>query len=181
MQIARQNFLAGAAFAGDQHRGVGAGDLLGELDHARHGVVAVDHIAAVIGDGGQHRRDQLRIGRQRDVFLGAGMDGAHRGAGIVGHAAGDDRHVDAFGIEPVDQVADVQIDVDEQQVGAAPGAQHRQRLLVVSAWVTAAPLAIAILLAVVSWPPSVPTIKSRMAVSLLFASTPKAGVSCAPT
>src|ERR1041385_5633632 len=31
-----------------------------------------------------------------------------------------------------------------------------------SAWVTEAPLSIAILLAVVSWPPSVPTIRSRM-------------------
>src|SRR5512146_2565201 len=35
-----------------------------------------------------------------------------------------------------------------------------------SAWVTDAPLSIAILLAMVSWPPSVPTIRSRMAVFL---------------
>ena len=44
-------------------------------------------------------------------------------------AAGDDRHVDALGVEPRDQVADVERDVDHQQVGAAAGAQHGERLL----------------------------------------------------
>ena len=44
-------------------------------------------------------------------------------------AAGDDRHVDALGVEPLHQVADVERDVDHQQVGAAAGAQHGQRLL----------------------------------------------------
>ena len=68
----------------------------GELDDLRHGVVAVDQLAAVVGDGGEHGRDQLGIGRQRDVFLGAGVDGGDRGAGVVLDAAGDDRHVDAF-------------------------------------------------------------------------------------
>src|SRR5664279_3162471 len=51
MQIARQHFLASAAFARDQHGSVGTGDLLSELDHGRHGVVAIDHFAAVIRDG----------------------------------------------------------------------------------------------------------------------------------
>ena len=77
---ARQHFLAGAAFAGDEHGGVRARDLLGELDDLRHGVVAVDHLARVVGDGGEHGRDQIGIGRQRDVFFGAGMDGIDRGA-----------------------------------------------------------------------------------------------------
>jgi hypothetical protein len=63
MQVARQHFLAGAAFAGDQHGGIRAGDLLGELDHAGHGVVAIDHLAPIVGDGGEHRRDQIGIGR----------------------------------------------------------------------------------------------------------------------
>ena len=98
MNIARQHFLAGAAFAGDQHRGVRAGDLLGEFHHRGHGVVAIDHFAVVVGDGGEHRGDQFRIGRQRDVFFGAGVDRLDRGARVIGNAAGDDRHVDAFGI-----------------------------------------------------------------------------------
>ena len=67
------------------------GDLLGELDHARHGLVAVDQFAPVVGDGRQHGGDQLGVGRQRDVFLGAGLDGRDRGARIGGDAAGDDR------------------------------------------------------------------------------------------
>ena len=129
MHVARQHFLAGAGFAGDQHRGVGGRDLLRELDHLRHRLVAIDQLARVVGDGGEHGRDQLGVGRQRDVFLGAGMDGGDRGAGVVGDAAGDDRHVDAFGLEPHHQVADVEGDVDHQQVGAAAGAQHGERLL----------------------------------------------------
>ena len=45
-------------------------------------------------------------------------------------AAGDDRHVDALGVKPRDQVADVERDVHQHQVGAAAGAQHGERLLV---------------------------------------------------
>jgi len=42
-----QKFLAGAALAGDEHRGVGRGDLPGRFDHASHlGVVAHDALEA---------------------------------------------------------------------------------------------------------------------------------------
>ena len=129
MNVARQHFLAGAAFAGDQHRGIRAGDLLRQLDDGGHGVVAVDHLAVVVGDGGEHRGDQFRIGRQRDVFFGAGVDRLDRGAGVISDAAGDDRHMDAFGVQPVDQIADVEGDIDHQQVGTAARAQHSERLI----------------------------------------------------
>ena len=99
------------------------------LTTLRHRLVAIDQIAGIVGDGGEHRGDQFRIGRQRDVFLGAGVDRGDRGAGVVGDAAGDDRHVDVLGFEPHHQVADVERDVDQQQVGAAAGAQHGERLL----------------------------------------------------
>ena len=56
------------------------------------------------------------------------MDRGDRGAGVVGDAAGDDRHVDVFGFEPHHQVADVEGDVDQQQVGALAAAQHGHRL-----------------------------------------------------
>ena len=131
MDVARQHFLAGAGFAGDHHRGVGAGDLLRQPDHFRHRLVAIDQIAGIVGDGGEHRGDQFRIGRQRDVFLGAGVNGGDRGAGVAGDAAGDDGDVDVFGLEPDHQVADVERDVDQQQVGALAAAQHAHRLLVV--------------------------------------------------
>ena len=129
VDVARQHLLAGAGFAGDQHGGVGGRDLLGELDHLRHRLVAVDQLARVVGDRRQHRRDQLRIGRQRDVFLGAGVDRGDRGARVVGDAAGDDRHMDVLGLQADDERADVDCDVDHEQVGAAAGAQHAQRLL----------------------------------------------------
>ena len=95
----------------------------------RHALVAVDQLARVVGDSGEHRRDQLGIGRQRDVLLGAGMDGGDRGARVVAHPAGDDRHREALGREAEHQVADVQRDVDHQEVGAAAAAQHGERLL----------------------------------------------------
>ena len=107
VNVARQHFLAGAGFAGDQHRGVAAGDLLRQLDDSRHAVVAIDQFAGVVGDGGQHGGDQFGVGRQRDVFLGAGVNGGDRGAGVGGDAAGDDRGVNVLGFEPLHQVADV--------------------------------------------------------------------------
>jgi hypothetical protein len=58
------------------------------------------------------------------------MDGVDRRARVVGDAAGHDRNVDALGIEPAHQVADVEADVHHQQVGAAAGTQHGERLLV---------------------------------------------------
>ena len=129
VDVARQHLLAGAGLAGDQHRGVGGGDLLRELHHLRHRLVAIDQLAVIVGDGGEHGRDQLGIGRQRDVFLGAGVDRGDRGAGVVLDAAGDDRHVDVLELELLDQIADVERDLDHQQVGALAGAQHRERLL----------------------------------------------------
>ena len=125
MDIARQHLLAGAAFAGDEDRRLGARDLLGELNDFRHRIVLPDHLAGVVGDGGEHGRDQLRIGRQRDVFLGAGMDRGDGGAGVGGDAAGDDRHVDVLGLHPHHEVADVETDIDQQEVGALAAAQDR--------------------------------------------------------
>jgi len=61
-------------FSRDQHRGIARRDLLRELDDVRHRVIAIDEIAVIVGDRGKHGGDQFRIGRQRDVFLGAAMD-----------------------------------------------------------------------------------------------------------
>ncbi len=44
------------------------------------------------GHGGDHGGDQLGVGRQGDVFLGAGADGVDGGGGIGLGAAGDDRN-----------------------------------------------------------------------------------------
>ena len=45
VDIARQHFLAGSGFAGDHDRGVGACDLLRQLDDLGHGFVAIDEVA----------------------------------------------------------------------------------------------------------------------------------------
>ena len=129
MDVARQHFLADAAFAGDQDRGFGAGDLVGQLDHRAIASSRSTSSRDVVGDGRQDGGDQLGVGRQRDEFLGAGADGGDRGAGVGADAAGHHRDVDALGLEPHHQGADVEVDVDHQQVGALAAAQQRHRLL----------------------------------------------------
>src|SRR5579859_7018373 len=91
---------------------------------------ATIEVAGIVGDGGQHRGDQFWIRRQRDIFLGAGMDRGNRGAGVRGDAAGDDRNMDVLGLEPHHEVADVEPDIDQEEVCALAAAQHRQGLLV---------------------------------------------------
>jgi hypothetical protein len=125
VDIARHHFLAGPGLARNQDRGVGRGDLLRELDDVSHGVVAIDELAGVVGDRRQHRSDHLGLGRQRDIFLGAGMNGRDRRTGVVLGAAGDDRHLDVLGFEAEHQIADVDCDIDHQEIGAFAGSQHR--------------------------------------------------------
>ena len=126
MDVTGEDFLAGAALAGDQDRGVGGGHLIGELDDAGHQLVAHHEVAAFLRHRGEHGGDQVGVGRQGDVFLGAGADGADRGAGVVGDAAGDHGDVDQFDLELLDQIADVEADVDHQEIGALAGAQRLQ-------------------------------------------------------
>jgi hypothetical protein len=82
VEMACQHLLAGAALAGDEHARLGARHLLGHAHHPLHGGIAPDEGPAVrrhrLDDGG----DQLRVGRQRDVFLGARLDRGHRRAGV---------------------------------------------------------------------------------------------------
>ena len=59
----------------------------------------------------QHRGDQFGVGRQRDVFLGAGADRAHRGRGVGADAAGDHGCVMRSAVERVDQAGDVELHV----------------------------------------------------------------------
>ena len=108
VDVAGQHLLAGAALAGDQHRGLGAGDLFGELDHPLHGRIAPDEGGAVGGDRLQHRGDHLGIGRERDVFLGAGPDRRHGGLGVGRDPAGDHRGADPLRLQGRDEVADRQ-------------------------------------------------------------------------
>ena len=107
-----------------------------------HRRVAIEQRVALLGDRLEHRGDQLGVGRQRDVFLGAGLDGADRGAGIGADAAGHHRHADALRRQAVDQAGDVELHVHHHQVGALAGAQRRQAPCSMSStWATLAPRA----------------------------------------
>jgi flagellar motor switch protein FliN len=67
-----------------------------------HRFIAPDHLAVIVGDGGEHRRDHLGVGRQRDVFLGACLDRGDCGLGIGLDAAGDDWRMDMLGRSRMD-------------------------------------------------------------------------------
>ena len=95
-------------------------------DDARHRRIAEQEVGDFPRHGGDDRGDQLGVGRQRDVFLGAGADGVDRGGGIGLGAAGDDRDVDALAIERGDEAGDVDHHVDQQQIGAAAGPEARE-------------------------------------------------------
>ena len=128
VHVTGEHFLAGAALAGDQDRRLRPRDLLGQLDDALHGLVAPHERAAVGGDRLEHRGNEVGVRRQRDVFLGAGLDGGDRGARVGAGSAGDHRRADALGVERRDEVAHRQADVDHDEIGAF-GAQHREALL----------------------------------------------------
>ena len=107
VDVAGHHFLAGAAFAGDQDRGFAAGDLIGQRDDGIHRTVFMDELMAFFGHGRQHRGDQFGIGRQRQIFLGAGADRIDGAARIGADAAGDDRRADPFGRQGAHQPADI--------------------------------------------------------------------------
>ena len=127
MQVFCHHFLAGTAFAGNQHAGVGIGDLVGEGDDAGHGRVAIEEVARFAGDGRDNGGDQGRVGGEWDVFLGAGPDGIDGGGGIALGPTGDHRDMDALAVERGNQAGDVDHHVHQQQIGAAAGAQARER------------------------------------------------------
>ena len=59
------------------------------------------------------------------------MDRGNRGSCIVGDPAGDDRHVNVLGLEPHYQIADVQGDINQQEVRSLAATQHPHGLFVV--------------------------------------------------
>ena len=119
-----QHLLAGAAGTGEQHRGVGAGDLLGAADDLQHRRVARDGNVAVAAGLVQDGGDQQRVGRQRQEFARAGADRIDGGVGLGGEAAGDDGDVMPAGTQAFDEVADGVREVAEDHfdIGAA---RHR--------------------------------------------------------
>src|SRR5262249_26317400 len=90
-------------------------------DGASRGLVATDKLVGVVGDGRQYGADHLGIRRQRDVFPGARADGRNAGLRIVIGATGYDWHRNALGFEPQYEVANVDRNVDHQEVGAFAG------------------------------------------------------------
>jgi hypothetical protein len=126
VDVAGQHFLAGAGLAADQHRGIGAGDLLGAVHGGLHRRIADDHGMRFAGRGFEDRGDQVGVGRQRQELARPGVDGADGGVGIVAGAAGDDRDGHALGRQRGDDGAHVVRDVAQHQVDVRVGPQPDQ-------------------------------------------------------
>ena len=126
MQMAGENLLAGAGLAGDQHARLAGGDALGQRDHPRHDRVGVQDGAVVGADRGENGGDHLGVRRQRNVFLGAGLDGRDGRCRIGADAAGDNRHRNALCGEAGEETLDLERDVEHDQVDAPAGPDHLQ-------------------------------------------------------
>ena len=125
VDVARQHFLAGAAFAGDEDRGFAARDLVGQRKHRAHRFVFIDELVALVGDGCEHSGDQLGIGRQRQIFLGAGADRIDGAPRVGADAAGDDRRADAFGGQRATRRPMSSVTSRHHEIGAVAAAQAR--------------------------------------------------------
>ena len=123
----RQQLLAGARLAGNQHARVGRGEPLGQPQELRGSGVAVDEFVAFLGHRRENGGDQFGLGWQRDEFAGAGLDRPHRGIAVGADAAGHHRHVDALGPQAGDEARDVELDVDHDQLGALAPPQRSER------------------------------------------------------
>ena len=123
MNIAGNDFLAGAAFAGDQDGGFGARDLIGQADDRLHGRIVDYHRPVIVGDSGQHGRDHLGVWWQRNEFFGTSSDRGSRPVGIWVHSAGDNWRANTFGLIGRNQRGDIQVVIHQQQVSTLAGAQ----------------------------------------------------------
>ena len=84
---------------------------------------------AFVGHRFEDGCDQFRIGGQGQIFLGAGADRIDGAARIGADTAGHDRRADAFGRQRAHEAPDVERHIRHHQVGAAPVAQFRHRLI----------------------------------------------------
>jgi hypothetical protein len=126
---AGHDLLAGAGLAGNQNAGLAGRDLLGEAEHAMHRLMLEDQGVAFLGDRLQDRGDEFGVGRQGNVFLGAGTDRRHRRLGVGADAAGDHGHVYALALQALDEGADIEADLHHHYFRTLAGAQVSERNL----------------------------------------------------
>ena len=120
VDVAGEDFLARSGVARDQDAGVASGNPVGQSKHLRGARIGEDQRVGFLGHGLEDRSDEFGIGRQRDVFLGARLDGAHRRLGVGADTVGDDRNADALVLERFDESRDVEFHVDHDEIGALP-------------------------------------------------------------
>src|ERR1051326_2679858 len=129
VNVAREDFFTGSRFAGDQDGSIRRRDLIGHGDDGRGGFVFENQLMGFVRHGGQYSGNQLRIGRQRHVFLGARADRIDGAARIRADAASDDRRADVLGSKRADQSGNVEADIAHDKIGSAAGTQFRKGLV----------------------------------------------------
>ena len=101
-------------------------------DSGGDGVVAVHISSALSGTFGVAQRTAadlgpaIRVVDSKSAAMGTGFVAL---AAARAAAAGDDLDMDAFGLQRLDHAADVQLDVDHDQIGALAGAERRHRFV----------------------------------------------------
>ncbi len=82
-----------------------------------------------VGNGREHRSDQVGIGWKGKIFLGAGADGIHGAPGIGSDSAGDHRGANALRGEGAHQQADIEGHIAHDEVRAVALAKLRKPLI----------------------------------------------------
>jgi hypothetical protein len=125
VDVAGDDLLAGAAFAGDEQRCARLRKLGGAGDAAAHRRVFGNHRRVGFArDRFEDRRDQVAVRRQRQIFAGAGDDRRARSLDILIGARGNQRNPDALRPQPGKKRRDVLTDVADDQVDAWSPAQQ---------------------------------------------------------
>ena len=138
MNGAGHEFLAGAALAGDEHRGIGGPDGLDGLEDALHGRALPDDVGGMrqVGDGllearvllqgvamrhglGHQVRNLVGIERLVDVVVGAILERGDGGLdrGVSGHD--DDQHVGIDFVQAAlqfDAIGAAHLDIDQSDI-----------------------------------------------------------------
>ena len=116
MDVPRDDLLAGARLAADQHRGVGTRNLFGTPDGRQHHRVARDHRVTFSGRRLQHRRDQFRVRRQWQEVLRTIPHSPQRLLGPALQPACNDGDGDPFVSQRPHEAADVLADLAQHKL-----------------------------------------------------------------
>lgn len=99
MDKAGKNLFAGSGRSGQQNAGFRRSYLFGHFQNRFSFFVPIDQRVVFTGGRRQNGADKFGIGRQGNIFFGAGFDCLNRQSRIVGYAASNNQHVNPFAFQ----------------------------------------------------------------------------------